>query len=233
LIRTLIAILTLCATATTVAILEYSSTSRPDQLAVLTFAGLLGLAAGGLALRRWWGRWLGLAAGVTGTLYGGLAVASASLHHDYTFMLLAVPGPLLLACLSGRAMFERFDQPAGRTNDWRARLVRWAVITNLASLVTLGLIAYAAYDMRGFSDRVPNFPLMFGTVGVVIVGVLLLARGKTAGLLAAVLGIVAQVLMLFTLRRPAGLLLLGPGLTLAAASVVAYAAPMWRFLRPR
>ena len=231
-VRTAIAILTLCGTAAAVAILECSSTSRPNWLAVVIVAALLVVPAGGLALRRWWGRWLGLAAGVTGTLY---AVLLSIRHSDGAMMAFAIPGPLLLASLTGRAMFDRFDRPAGISDDYRTRVVRWAVITNVASLVTLTLLSYATYQMRGFYERVSNDLVIFATAPVVIVGVLLLARGKTAGLIAAVAGIVTQVLMLLTWHQGRATLfvLLGPGLLLAGASVIVYAAPIWRFLRGR
>jgi hypothetical protein len=114
--------------------------------------------------------------------------------------------------------------------------VRWTVITNLASLVTLTMHSYATFRMRGSSpDAGATLPLMLGNVGLVIAGVLLLARGKTAGLLVSLAGIVAQILMLCTLgdRAAIMLVLLAPGLVLAALSVVVYAAPIWRFLRGR
>jgi hypothetical protein len=237
-IRTAVAIAILCGgagVAVTAAVRGAGSFAT-----LLPVAAVLGAAALGLAARRWWGRWLGLAAGVSGVLYGGAVLLTmlrgGSVPDPEAWALAA--GPLLLACLTGRTMFDRFDRPAGRPDHGRARLVRWAVITNVASLSTLLLVSYALYDIRSEHD-VRDLPSIWAgllAVGFVLAGVLLLARGKTAGLFASVVGIAAQALMLFRLLRLNGYVvtaLLLPGLLLATASVIAYAAPMWRFVRGR
>jgi hypothetical protein len=236
-IRTLVAIATLCGLAG----IAVTAAVRGDATyaAMLPVAAPLATAALGLAMRQWWGRWLGLAVGVTGALYGlAVLVTMIGRHETYTDPAASVlaAGPLLLACLTGRTMFERFDRPAGRPDHGRARLVRWAVITNIASLGTLVLASYVIYDMRSIHDvrDLPSLGAALVAVTFVVTGVLLLARGKTAGLLASLAGIAAQAVMLLRVGGHDGTLFLAlllPGLVLAAASVVAYAAPIWRFLR--
>src|SRR5688572_24836206 len=67
----------------------------------------------GLALGRWWGRWLGLAVAVMGTLLAPWVIlarlADWRISPGLAYGFLA--GPLLLALLSGRSMFQRFDAP--------------------------------------------------------------------------------------------------------------------------
>ena len=67
-IRTLVAIATLCGLAG----IAVTAAVRGDATyaAMLPVAAPLATAALGLAMRQWWGRWLGLAVGVTGALYG-------------------------------------------------------------------------------------------------------------------------------------------------------------------
>ena len=50
------------------------------------------------------------------------------------------------------AMFERDDAPAGHARGVRPSLVRWAVVTNLSSFITLALLSFAVFE-EGARDR--------------------------------------------------------------------------------
>jgi hypothetical protein len=173
---------------------------------------------------------------VTCFLYGACFVV-ATLIHDGRLQVPAFLGPAgltLLGCLAGRVMFDRFDRPAGRPDDARSRLVRWAVITNLASLATLVIVSHQFIDAR-FHE--PAAPAAIASTALVCAGILLLARGKTAGLLLAMFADTAQALTVIVAplgfpRDILGMLLL-PGFVLALAVFFAYAGPAWRFLRAR
>jgi hypothetical protein len=86
---------------------------------------------------------------------------------------------LLLATLPGRAMFERFEGKAAM--DWsgpRMTLVRWTIILNMASALGLSLfVALYRYSIE-WHVAIPAV-LLLG----LLVGVLLLARQRTLGLL--------------------------------------------------
>jgi hypothetical protein len=209
-----------------------------DELALLMTAATLVIASAGLAAGGWWGRWMGLAAGVTGTLLG-ICMVTVALNGQAVpaeLKVIGLVGPALLVCLSGRRMFDRFDGRAGKPNDGRARLVRWAVITNGASLAALMLLSYAMLELGVMGSRSLSSRLALLSTVLVLSGVLLLARGKTAGLFVGAVAVLAQVLLAVSLEHRAAytmLLLLLPGLTFAAAVLVAYAGPLWRFARGR
>jgi hypothetical protein len=195
-------------------------------------SGMLVVATLGLALGRWWGRWLGLAAGVAATsLAACVAVVWIGNRHvssgNFAFFGVAP----VLACLAGRRMFAAFDAPAGWRDDGATRLLRWTVITNIASLSSL-IFANVAFAT---STELPAGVLGAASLALLL-GVVLLARRKTAGLflmLAACAGISVAVV---TVVRAAGpppwilLVVLGPGLLTGLASIGYYARPMWRFL---
>jgi hypothetical protein len=223
------------------------SLHRIDSFTV--WAGLvavvLAAAAVGLAGGRWWARWLGLAVGVACTLYATGYVAISVLewrHHIDTEALPFLLGPVLLMCLSGRTMFDRFDARAGWADDRRARLVRWTAITNIASLGSL-MIVNLVFIYDNVSPSVPSGTnwISLAATTVLLGGVALLAAKKTAGVLAMGLGLVLMTVLFGAFCRIGGLnetavtgFLVGlflPGFATALAMFVVYARPMWRYLR--
>jgi hypothetical protein len=197
----------------------------------------LGATIFGLALDKYWARWLALASAVavlpwavylTFGLPPGVPLAQQSIA--------LVSSALLLVTLSGRAMFERYEGRAA--TDWsgpRMGLVRWTLILNLAS--TVGLFLFVAmYRYRvGWHVALPA-ALLVGLVA----GVLLLARQKTMGLLlvalSCILFVPAGAFFVWKESSYAGgarIFAAGflPGILAGWACLFAFGKPVWRALR--
>jgi hypothetical protein len=150
----------------------------------------LGLTIIGLALEKFWSRWLGLAGALAVlpwacVLTFGLPRGAPLLQQTIAL----VASLVLLVSLSGRAMFERYEGKAGR--DWNAPrmgLVRWTIILNLASVLGLFLFVVVYRYAIGWHVAIPAV-LLAG----LLLGVLLLAKQKTVGLLLVVLSCVLFV----------------------------------------
>lgn len=239
LLRKIIAIGALLALGGLIVTLEGGAYGVNPGLVVATKLLLvpLGAAVVGLALGRHWGRWLGLAAAVAvlpWALYLSFGLPSGVPLMQQTIALIA--SALLLVALPGRAMFEHYE---GRTaTDWsgaRMGLVRWTLILNLASAVGL-FVFVAVYRYRIEWHVAVPAALLVGLV----VGVLLLARQKTVGLL-----LVALSCVLFV---PAGVFFVWkesswaggahifaasflPGVLAGWACLIAFGRPVWRALR--
>jgi len=145
----------------------------------------------------------------------------------------------VFAGLSGRSMASRFEGRSGRV-DWRPprmALVGWAIVANVASMLTLYLFV-AAYDYRiEWHVAVPAALLLLLVLGVVALG-----RGKTLGILVVALSsfglLAAATAFLWTEPHHTGegvLLVLAflPGLLTGWAVLFAFGRPMWRYLRGR
>ena len=212
-----------------------------EDASLLTGLAFLGAALFGLLSGRWWGRWLGLSIGVVCTLFGafGLAAVAGGKFSHVTDIVASVAmgmtGPVLLFCLSGRAMFERYDAPAGYARGVRPSLVRWAVVTNLSSFITLALLSFAVFDERARDRAHWEFGLL--AAALVLGGVVMLARGKTIGLLFALVTAPAEVVLTASMEPGASRLVFGtlllPGFALVVALAIAYSGPIWRFVRAR
>jgi len=143
----------------------------------------------------------------------------------------------LLICLPGRAMTECFESSTrGEVRrDARFTLVRWAVICNIASVLALYMFA-TVYNYRVSGHAVVTAVLMFG----LLVGVLLLAHGRTVGLL-AVAGCCLLLVPIggFFVWSEASypgeamlfILLFLPGVLTALASLIAFWHPMRKYVR--
>ncbi len=242
--RLAVATVVICAGAGLIAVRLLHLPPRPsyrEVASLLTGLVLQVTTVVGLVTGRWWGRWLGLALGVFCCFLGGLGlifqiVAGFSSRTDVIAVVaMSAVGPLLLICLSGRAMFDRYDRPAGHVRGARPSLVRWAVITNLSSLVTLALLSFAVLEPHG-SD-VGHWRLALACAVLVLGGVVLLARGKTVGLLLALAAASTEIVLAASIHQ-VGMrailgLLLAPGFLFIVAAAAAYVAPIWRFLRAR
>ncbi len=188
-LRKVIAVVALLALGGLIVTLERGAYGVNPRLVVATRVLLfpLGITVIGLALDRYWGRWLALAAAVVVlpwalVLTFGLP-AGAPLMQQGIALAAAV---LLFVTLLGRDMFEHYEGQA--PTDWsgpRMGLVRWTVILNIAAAVAL-FIFLSVYRIRIEWYAVMPAILLVG----LIVGVLLLARQKTAGLLLVALSCV-------------------------------------------
>ena len=211
---------------------------RPEVVAM--WVGLAPLAAAILAivLNRPWGRWLALAVAVAVIPWAAALTFGETYGAPRTRPAIALSASaVVFLSLTGRAVYHGFEG-AAQGIDWsgpRMGLVRWTLILNLASV--LGLFLFAAF----YRPRVAWHAAIPGSLLVgLLIGVLLLARQRTAGLL-----LVALCCLLFV---PAGgyfvarearyageAILFGaifaPGVLAGVATLVAFAAPLVRALR--
>lgn len=239
LLRKVIAIGALLALGGLIVTLERGAYGVNPGLVIATRALLLplGVTIIGLALEKHWGRWMALAAAVAvlpWATYLTFGLPPGVPLMQQTIALIA--SALLLVTLLGRAMSERYEGRAPK--DWsgpRMGLVRWTLILNLAS--ALGLFVFVA--VFGYSIAwlivVPAVLL----VGLVV-GVLLLARQKTMGLLlvalSCVLFIPAAAFFVWNESSWAGgahifAASFLPGLLAGWACLFAFGRPVWRALR--
>jgi hypothetical protein len=209
------------------------------RLLVVTRILLVPLAATmvGLTLERVWSRWLALAAALAvlpwaAVLTFGLPRGAPLLQQS----LALAASLLLLLSLSGQAVFDRYEGQA-RMN-WRGPrlgLVRWTVILNLASVLSLflfvGLYRYAVQW---------HLAIPLGLFLALLAGVLLLAFQKTAGMLlvalACILFVPAGAYFVWREARYTGEMYLFavcflPGIVAGWACLFAFGGPIWRTLR--
>lgn len=209
------------------------------QEVVAMWVGLVPLAATIVAiiLNRPWGRWLALALAVAvlpwaaaltfGQTYGAPRVRPAIALGS---------AAILLIGLTGRTAFRGFEGSLEGL-DWsgpRMGLVRWTIILNLASVLGLFLFAVFYRPRMAWHAAIPASLL----VGL-LVGVLLLARQRTAGLLlvalCCVLFVPAGGYFVAQEARYAGEALLfaglfAPGVLAGMATLLAFGKPLVRAL---
>lgn len=239
LFRKVISIIALLALGGLIVTLERGAYGVNPGLVVATRVLLLplGVTIIGLALEKHWGRWMGLAAAVAVLPWATYLTFGLPRGVPLTQQTIALAASAsLLLVLTGTAMFERYDGRA--PTDWsgpRMGLVRWTVILNLASAV--GLFVFVAVYRYQIEWHVAVPALLL--VGLIL-GVLLLARQKTMGLL-----LVALSCVLFI---PAGAFFVWkesswaggahvfaasflPGVLAGWACLVAFGRPVWSALR--
>lgn len=232
----------LAALATLGGLIITSSPSGPagdDRVLTALWLLLVPLAVtiGGLAGEAFWSRWLALAAGVAVLPWAvALAVTPAYGHSALPRALLLASSLLLLVSLTGRSMFARYEGRV-RGSAWSGRLmglVRWTIICNLASVLALYLFV-VAYDY----EIAWQFTILASLLGGLMAGVLLLAKGRTVGMLLVALCSACFVpvgsLFIWQEATYAGEAVLFaaiflPGVVTAWASLVAFGRPIWRFL---
>ena len=216
----------------------------PSTRVAVAVGIVIALALGGLAAGRIWGRWLGIALGVTGMLSGGLNAIgfwsvtdhplaaypewSMRTYEQAWLFWVSLLGGALITVLLARVRFAD-------TTTWasRHRLLRTTV---MASFVAMPMLLVYAWIQ-------PVVPAT-QTTAVVLAGVLALAgaltvRGKLAGALLLVLagaGLVAQTAATVALASEPGLatyyaVFWAPAGLLAIACGVRLARPTLRLLR--
>jgi len=214
----------------------------------LMVLGLLGATIAGIVRERWWGRWLGLGVGLTWTTTAGLDLAEGLSSGDpWRNRVLGECalglGGLLLASLTGRRMRDRCESGLAARDDGRLHLVRATVATSLMSLFWMATTTHTAFSSLCIIHLPPANvwgPAMVA-MALALPGLLLLARGKTAGLFLVGAGCVAKAAALaghLSVDRSGSLFdnltacaMVLPGLGFGVATVAAYARPIWRFMR--
>jgi hypothetical protein len=228
-----------------VALLALFVWGRPalDTSGLLVVAAALVVGTVALARGAWWGRIVPIA---WSTSVAVLSVVALT-RNLYGFGGLLAGAILLRACLAGKAMFARHEGQAPPELDWTRpgmRLVRAAVTANLGAF--LGGVTYA---MAMFYEP-PPVPCCFGpchhhhfpTVpfcvclamsASMLVGVVLLARQRTAGLLLAAVSALAVPVVLISSRHVLGewALIFGPGIVCGWLVLGRFLPAMARFLR--
>jgi hypothetical protein len=156
---------------------------------------------------------------------------------------------LLRVCVAGNAMFARHEGQAPPPLDWTRpgmRLVRAAVTANLAAF--LGGVTYA---LAMFEQRFPTVTCCWGPCphphfptgpfcvclamsALMLVGVVLLARQRTAGLLPAAVSAVVVPVVLIANHNVLGIdwaLIFGPGIVSGWLALGHFLPAIARFLR--
>jgi hypothetical protein len=201
---------------------------------------LAALAVGtfGLAQGAWWGRLIPLAWSLAVTLVSGVGLLAGA------HVLPVLGGGLLLGtCLVGKEMFTRYEGNAPSPLDWTQpgmRFVRVAVVANLyAFLAAVALIPlYEGMHSclrSGFQPPALMW-VALGMTAVMLVGVLLLLRQRTAGMLLVAVAAVALPLVLMAGMRgsreaPLMVLAFGPGVLCGWLALARFAPGMVRLLR--
>lgn len=208
------------------------------EWAIWSLLAPLSLTALGLVRRSVWGRWSGLAIGIAVVPWAFALTFGPTYGQPVTRQAVAFTAAVLLfLALLGKPMFAEFEGRTGNM-DWTGRLmglVRWTIICNLASALSLYLFV-TIYDYRvGWLAVIPAL-ILSGLIG----GVLLLAHQKTVGLLLVALSCVLFVpagtyFVWREARDPLEALLFfvvfGPGIATGWASLVAFGRPVWQYLR--
>ncbi len=239
LMRKVAAILALAALGGLIMTLERGSYGVNPRLVVVTRVLMVPLVLTmiGLALEKAWSRWLALAGAVA--VLPWAVVLTFGLPDGAPLMqqsIALIASLLLLLSLSGRAMVERYDGKAAM--DWsgpRMGLVRWTIILNIATVI--GLFLFVALYRYAVEWHLA-IPLIL-LIGLVV-GVLLLGRQKTIGLLLVGLACVLFVPggTYFVWREAsytgevylfAALFL--PGVIAGWACLFTFGGPIWKVLR--
>ncbi len=192
----------------------------------------------GLVRNRYWSRWVALAVGIAVLPWATALTFTPSYGLPVTRQAVALVASLFLIwSTSGAVMFEGYE---GRVKnmDWGGRrmsLVRWTIICNIASALALYLFV-TAYDHSIGWQLAVMASLLLGLV----VGVLLLARQRTIGLLLVGLCCICFVPVgahfALTESTYAGEAILfaaifAPGILTGWASLLSFSKPIWSALR--
>jgi hypothetical protein len=198
-----------------------------------------------LARGVWWGRMLPLAWSTSGAIVSAICLVNGSTRAGGY-----LAGALVLrACLAGREMFAHYEGMAPPPADWTApgmRFVRAALLANLAAF--LGAIAFAP-AIHGFNSFEWHHPasgwdptvLLLGCLAmtaVMLAGLLLLARQRTAGLFLVAVAAAGVPLILLAnrgvLSGTGGWIIagvFGPGVVWGWVALARFLPGMVRFVR--
>jgi hypothetical protein len=212
------------------------------------FALALTLAATlGLARRSWWARMLSISLALDVLLVAIRSSVNWGVRIDGLVQLGWAAA--VLACLRGPAFLSLYEGQRTAGGDWNARGMRavwWAIVLNGVPLVEVSIMLIDAWQQRsgclgrlpGIDHHAPTYWPAVALAGMLLVGLMLLARQRTLGLLlTGVVSLAFPMVLLAYLRsfehgQPAQTLVLAlPGLVAAWLSVGFWAKPMFRLLR--
>lgn len=192
----------------------------------------------GLARGQYWSRWVALAIALA-VLPWATVLALTSGEGDFRTRaaIALIASLLLLLSLLGRSMYDRYEGTA-RQVDWSGRrmsLVRWTIVFNLASLLNLYLFISVYRYRVEWHAVIPALVL-----GGLILGLWLLARQKTVGIL--VVGLSGLLFLpagaYFVWKEatyPGESILFAalflPGILAAGTTVLAFGGSMYRYFR--
>ncbi len=206
-------------------------------LAFWALSILTAITAIGLVRARYLARWMAIALGWSVLPIAGAIMLDPPARSDVRPLVTLLAGATIFVALLGRSMFAAFEGRSS-THDWsggRMGLVRWAIIANLATSLSLSLATLQWQSMPG---KVVVWCGSFALILLLSIG--LLARQKTLGILLLAVGCVGilgsgsyfmvsdaapwEAVMLLSL-------MFGPGVVLGSAVLVAYAKPILAFVR--
>lgn len=212
--------------------------------ALLPIAAAAVLGFVGVLFGKPWGRPLGLGVGlIVGLASLALLLMARSLGEGLLSCLgLAAGGGLVLGLAGRRAAVayapEGSPLRAGEPGAFRVLLAPWAVAVNmtLAPALVLASAALAPGERCacGYHEGPPFDWALLGVAGAVALGCVLLALGRSVGLLLLALADVAGLVYLVALGAASGassLCFFGAPAALTCVAVGLLAGPMWRFVR--
>lgn len=156
---------------------------------VFLVSALIGalLAIFGLATDRAWGRWLGMATGVSGlTFIGTLGLAEpVPMRWDWFPIAFLGGSAALIALLAGGSMARRLGARGNpfTSGGRRASLIALSVVLSLAAIPTLW-----AWGWLGHHSAQGSRVVALAAAGLLGLGALLIIWQRTAGLLAMLVG---------------------------------------------
>jgi hypothetical protein len=171
-------------------------------VAVVAAALLLGML--GLAQGAWWGRIVPLAWSVGVAAVSTLALVLGRRPQAWQVWLALAGALVLIACLSGKEMFAHYEGKAPPPLDWTRpgmRLVRTAMVANVyAFLVAVAIVPVLTTIDGCVLLRPQQAAACLAMMAILVVGLVLLARQRTAGLLLVAVSVMGLPLMLMAWR---------------------------------
>jgi hypothetical protein len=213
----------------------------------LLVLGVASVSVLGLVRELWWGRWPALACAIAAlptSLAAGVMVMDDLPRHglrsdEGVALSWAIAGPLFLLCLLGRSMRERYEGKSAlwRSPDLRLKLVSAAIVLSAATLPWLVPFGYEAALEHHPGVLTAHCILIVATC----IGIIEAARQRVAGLILLTLATLASTGMLLFVAITdaaffgffAGFSMFAavPGALAALVSFIAWAGPMWRFVK--
>jgi hypothetical protein len=203
----------------------------------------------GLVRRWWWARMLSVSLAL-GVLFRAGEEAVSWRIHILELIQFAWAGAVV-ACLRGPDFLELYEGQRPADVDWRTRgmwALWWAIVLNGVTLVNASILLIGAWqELHGCFGPLPNIdhnaPTYWPAVvlaGLLLVGLGLVARQRTAGLLlTGVVSVAFPIVLLVYLRSfgkvgqwNEGLLAPAlPGLVAVWVALAFWVRPMFRLLR--
>jgi hypothetical protein len=244
-VRKAVALLLMAASAVGVLVLFLWLGPALASSGLLAVVATLVLGTVGFARGAWWGRLVPVAWSTTVAVLSVVVLTRNVSGFDGV-----LAGAILLrVCVAGNAMFAGYEGQAPPPLDWTRpgmRLVRAAVTANLGAFLggvtyLLGMFDEPTVTCCGglpcpYRHHFPTVPfcVCLAMTALMLVGVVLLARQRTAGLLpAAVSAVVVPAVLIanHNVLGREGVLIFGPGIVCGWLALGRFLPAMARFLR--